>query len=334
MAKQHFKTLDGLRGVAALTVLAGHASLFAFGQSLVDRKLLAVQFFFMLSGFVIAYSYEAKLREGMRLSDFGMRRLIRLYPMIFVGAALGLLSQWPHTLQAGAALIYRAGFAAADLPCPTCGLIAPFPVNPPEWSIFFELIAYSLFAVVLYRLGSRALIVLAAALMAGASYAAIVYTDHVPFVWHFVDATGSFTVGMLLFRLRSRREIVVPAANLLTLGLVLVAICVASRALGPAIDVLAMLALFPMIILAGSRARSQAQPVAARLGDLSYPLYIVHWPILAIVHRAGLVPRLELATACSLAIVSAQVALILYDGPLRRRLTAWWRGKASPAVPA
>lgn len=89
----HFATLDGLRGVAALLVLLGHATAIDLSPALtlVPRKLLAVEFFFMLSGFVVAYAYEDRFRAGFSVREFLLRRAVRLYPMIVVGACLGTI---------------------------------------------------------------------------------------------------------------------------------------------------------------------------------------------------------------------------------------------------
>ncbi|HEY8254564.1 MAG TPA: acyltransferase family protein, partial [Rhizomicrobium sp.] len=89
---KHFEILDGLRGVAAIAVLVGHASILFLQSTWVPRKLLAVQFFFMLSGFVITHAYEGKLRAGMTWREFMLRRIIRLYPLIVLAALVGFAS--------------------------------------------------------------------------------------------------------------------------------------------------------------------------------------------------------------------------------------------------
>ena len=91
-SKPHYELLDGLRGVAALLVVWYH--LFeAFATSPVDQRFnhgyLAVDFFFLLSGFVIGYAYDERWGRGLRMRDFIKRRLIRLHPMVVLGALLG-----------------------------------------------------------------------------------------------------------------------------------------------------------------------------------------------------------------------------------------------------
>ena len=86
--KQHFEILDGLRGVAALVVLVFHVfEVFAGGDHkklMFNHGYLAVDFFFLLSGFVIAHAYDNRWNT-MSLADFAKRRLIRLHPMIIIG---------------------------------------------------------------------------------------------------------------------------------------------------------------------------------------------------------------------------------------------------------
>src|SRR5580693_5691081 len=89
-SKHHIATLDGLRGVAALDVMAFHGTFGTTFHQYVSRGYLAVDFFFVLSGYVIARAYEARLEAGWSKREFFRIRAIRLYPMIVIGMALGL----------------------------------------------------------------------------------------------------------------------------------------------------------------------------------------------------------------------------------------------------
>lgn len=350
MAKEHFKTLDGLRGVAAVAVLVGHASEVFLEHSLVPRKLLAVVFFFLLSGFVIAYAYEEKLRRGLGLRDFLIRRAIRLYPLVFLGATFAfgqfLLynlsvdharfgSSALHELARGG---YYYGLAAASVPCLTCGQEALyFPANPPGWSLFYELIAYAVFGLVCFRLRSSYLGLLAVCLLIGATYATVQFGE-APFHWRAAHALGGFLLGVLLYRFRTRYRFIVPGANLTTLGATLLAFCVAPVAWGPAISVVAIWLAFPLLIVAGSGPRTSDQHLADALGELSYPLYIVHWPVLMVVWQAsrGMDRRWSMVAACVAAVIVAEGARRLFDIPLRKQLNEalrqWERRRVSPAT--
>src|SRR5271156_4792125 len=90
--RQHFATLDGLRGVAAIIVLALHVLGPLVDISLTPHAGLAVDFFFCLSGFVIGYAYEDRLLKTMSFLEFATARVIRLYPLIIAGLLLGAMT--------------------------------------------------------------------------------------------------------------------------------------------------------------------------------------------------------------------------------------------------
>ncbi|RYF33528.1 MAG: acyltransferase, partial [Cytophagaceae bacterium] len=177
--KRHFIALDGLRGVAAILVLIGHASvLFRTGYT-VERMLLAVQFFFMLSGFVIASAYDGRIGKGTTFFDFMTRRVIRLYPLILIGTSLGVIA----LAASGEALTTyksaaRVALAGANIPCIVCSGGEPFyfAINPPGWSLFFEMLAYATFAAGMWKLRLPTLMMVTGLLLLGSIYAAIQFT--------------------------------------------------------------------------------------------------------------------------------------------------------------
>lgn len=93
--KPHYELLDGLRGVAALLVIWYHV-FEGFAASPMDQKFnhgyLAVDFFFILSGFVVGYAYDDRWGRSLTAKGFIKRRLIRLHPMVIAGAVLGTAS--------------------------------------------------------------------------------------------------------------------------------------------------------------------------------------------------------------------------------------------------
>ncbi len=117
--KSHFAGLDGLRGIAALAVVALHGNQFAKLTSFPPSTYLAVDFFFILSGFVIAYAYDERIKAGLQLGSFLRIRLIRLYPLLFLGALLGGVVMISHLLMFNsdhldqAAILTLTGRAAA-----------------------------------------------------------------------------------------------------------------------------------------------------------------------------------------------------------------------------
>ena len=156
---KHYIRLDGLRGIAALVVVWYH--LFeGFATSPIDQRCnhgyLAVDFFFLLSGFVLSYAYDGRLRSisaAQRLSfgSFLRRRIIRLHPMLLLGLVWGAVAfvlqgsvQWDGTAVSSICVIIALLTSLVLIPawpgCPTevRGNGEIFPLNGPMWSLFFE----------------------------------------------------------------------------------------------------------------------------------------------------------------------------------------------------
>ena len=93
-SKPHYEILDGLRGVAAVMVVAFHLLEAHSGGNhlaqIINHGYLAVDFFFMLSGFVIGYAYDDRWNR-MSIGTFFKRRVIRLHPMVIMGSIIGAL---------------------------------------------------------------------------------------------------------------------------------------------------------------------------------------------------------------------------------------------------
>src|ERR1700750_3327259 len=125
--KQHFEILDGLRGVAALAVVTFHFMEIVFSdysKNFIGHGFLAVDFFFCLSGFVIAYAYDDRIGK-MGLLEFFKSRAIRLHPLVILGSVLGLLSFLFDPLSTHA-VTYPAG--KMMLIVLTSLMLIPFPV--------------------------------------------------------------------------------------------------------------------------------------------------------------------------------------------------------------
>ena len=171
--KPHYHILDGLRGVAALTVVCFH--LFeAYATSHLDQRInhgyLAVDFFFILSGFVIGYAYDDRWTK-MTVWGFLKQRVIRLHPMVVIGALIGAVmfyfqgcSVWDvSTVSVGALLLatlMNALLIPATPGAEIRGVGEMFPLNGPSWSLFFEYIGNVLYAFFIRLLPTRALAVL------------------------------------------------------------------------------------------------------------------------------------------------------------------------------
>ena len=360
-AKDHFLALDGLRGVAALVVLVMHRGRWFYAPGgFLGHGYLAVDFFFLLSGFVLAFAYDARIREGLGTWAFMRLRLIRLYPLIFLGMLLG--AAWPlirllthmrgapdpgefaYDLVRGLALI-------PDDHAPGPG-DSIFPLNGPTWSLFFELLVNLAFVVIGPRLNLKllgAIVGISALTMVYAAFHGGVDVGGRPStILAGIPRTGvGFFGGVLLYRLIAagrRRGLALPAlpAPFLITGVLLVAILSAPRRWEPVFDLAALLVLFPLLV-AFAAAAGPAKGYAAKLcrlaGDLSYPVYVLHYPLYVLIGGLGFqlagivlpVPLRGLVSA-GLVIAAAWLVLKLYDEPVRRRLMAGVKRRAVPAA--
>ena len=337
LGEARFGVLDGLRGVAALGVLAAHASL-VVGRTVAPHGYLAVDFFFALSGFVVAHAYRARLQAGLGLLRFCLIRLIRLYPLalagVIAGLAASLIAHAPPPVDALRALACGAVLAPCDgLQRAGYGL---WPLDPPTWSLFFELLANLVFVLFLVRRRRGVLAALTAVSAAGLVLAAGRFGSlEVGFLpqnlWAGFFRVGfSFSLGLLMqerhWRRGERPGFLALAA---ALALVLLWQGAANKAL---FDLPAVLALFPILLMLALKA-PEVTGVQARLarwlGEISYPLYVLQWPVMVLaafvadrMGADGAVRPVIAVIGAGIAVLVSQGALRLYDGPVRRRLTA------------
>ncbi|HEX3384564.1 MAG TPA: acyltransferase, partial [Mucilaginibacter sp.] len=180
--KQHFEILDGLRGIAAFSVVTFHFMEWYYSdysQNFIAHGFLAVDFFFCLSGFVIAYAYDDRIGK-IGMLEFFKARLIRLHPLVVLGSVLGLLA-FLFDPFGGHVELYSAGKIALVFMLSI--LVIPFPVvadrsfnlfsfNAPAWSLFWEYVANIFYALILCRIRRAYLIPLTVIAAAGIFYVA------------------------------------------------------------------------------------------------------------------------------------------------------------------
>lgn len=332
-------TLDATRWVAAFAVAALHAG-YLHGAH--QSTYLAVDFFFALSGFVIAHAYDARLAAGMSAKEFIARRVLRLYPLFALGLALGLVAavtyiavgEGENTL--GTVLVQ---FASNLLFLPYLSsdpeaLVAP--LNGPYWSLILEIhinVAFALaFAWLSFRVLGGLVAVFALALVAIAGATGTLETGFlISDYFAGVARVGfSFTLGILLSRLRHR--IKVPRLHWgVVLGVTALILVLPRPTEVMAIyDLVCVVVLFPLLILCGARSPATS-PWTIRLfgiaGGASYALYAIHTPVLQLgqlfadaapdlPYKVMILPFLLLACAAAVA------ADLLYDRPLRRWVSA------------
>lgn len=356
--KPHYNILDGLRGIAALTVVCFH--LFeAFATSHLDQRInhgyLAVDFFFILSGFVVGYAYDDRWKK-MTVAEFLKRRFIRLHPMVVMGAVIGAVmfyfqgcSVWDVSTVSISMLLVATLLNALLIPAAPGseirGLGEMYPLNGPSWSLFFEYIGNILYAFFIRKLPTRALSVLV--LLAGCGLAAFAIWGPlgdicVGFAMDGVNMTGgslrllfAFSAGLLLSRVF--KPIHIKGAFWIC-SLAVVALLSVPRIGGSEhlwmnglYDTVCAVVFFPLLVYLGASGKTTDKittRVCKFLGDISYPLYMVHYPFIylyyAWVKNENLTFEQSLPGAAALvvgSVILAYLCLKLYDEPVRRFLT-------------
>jgi len=320
--------------VAALVVAAYHLQ--RFDLTIAPGGYLAVDFFFALSGVVIARAYDRRLSNGLSTVAFMVARFIRLYPMFAIG--MGFM-----VLKLGAKLAF--GDASA-LPLPNFmvsmllnGLMLPspfggedvFPFNPPAWSLFFELAVNLAFAAVLVRLSQAALFIWLIA--AGLGLAGCVWIfgslnlgwNNETFGGGVARVVFAFILGVIVERSGILNRATASRAFILPVIVLCVCFCVGvTGSLRALFDLGFALVVVPALLSWGGLA---AAPQSARracevLGDLSYPLYAIHVPLIFFAEiaqaKAGLAGiALFFVAQCVLAYALGRYI----DPPIRRWLT-------------
>lgn len=361
-AKPRYELLDGLRGVAALMVIWYHI-FEGFATSPLDQKFnhgyLAVDFFFILSGFVIGYAYDDRWTK-MTTGQFFKRRLIRLHPMVILGAIFGTVAfliqggvQWNGTEVATGSIIVSLILGILLLPCFPGGYSEVrgngemFPLNGPSWSLFFEYIGNIMYALFLRRLPTKWLraFVIASGLGyasfallngSGAYHMGVGWTmaDH-NFIGGFFRLSFSFSAGLLMSR--GFNPVQIKGAFWICSAMIIGLLSVpylGSEAnwLNGLYDCICTLLIFPVIVYlaaSGKVTGKVSEKVCTFLGETSYPLYIIHYPIMYLFYawlwKNGLSFSQTWPVALAIFIgapVLAYACLKLYDEPVRK-----WLGK-------
>lgn len=350
MKPSRFHALDAMRGIAALTVLIFHAG-FISGSETMPHAYLAVDFFFLLSGFVLGRAYEDRLRGNLSAARFIEMRLIRLYPLFLLGLLVGgMRAIWQ--IFAGSLFSYNpfgavVAFAANLLMLPAPNASASlFPFDFPAWSLFFELLINAVFALVLWRLRSLWLLILCigagfllalSLLQAGNANLGAGWSTIGGGLWR---VAFSFPLGVLLARLFHRRPDPRYGALLPILALLLF---LAAPAIGADLfyDLAGIFVFFPLLlwISAHWEVPKQFETACAALGDASYPLYVLHYPLLQaliniFVRRLGLEPIPASLIFAGLLFGFCWLVARHVDAPIRRWLSRRAHVRAMAAQPA
>lgn len=367
--KPHYELLDGLRGVAAILVLWYHihegfafaGSVNGVGDGLVksfNHGYLAVDFFFMLSGFVIGYAYDGRWSKGFTMKDFFRRRLIRLHPMVVMGAAIGAAAfllqgsvRWDGTHIATSAVMLALLCAMFMIPAvPGCryevrGNGEMFPLNGPSWSLFFEYVGNILYALFLRRLPAKALGALTVLTGAGLAWFAVTDVsgygsigvgwtlDTVNFCGGMLRMLFPYTMGMFLSRIFKPANVKAPFWICTAVMLALFSVPSLGVSGGICVngifEMFCVIIVFPALVWLGASGGRKGNKACKLLGDISFPLYIVHYPVMYLFYsRLIKTEKYSLSETWPVALgvmavclVLAFLCLKLYDEPVRGRLS-------------
>lgn len=363
--KPHYHLLDGLRGVAALMVIWYHVFegyAFAGGTTIdtFNHGSLAVDFFFILSGFVIGYAYDDRWGKNFTMKDFIKRRLIRLHPMVIMGAVVGAITfyiqgsvQWDGT-HIGISMVMLSLLctiffipAMPGVGYEVRGNGEMFPLNGPCWSLFFEYIGNILYALFIRRLSNKALTIVVVLLgVALASFAifnvsgygniGVGWTlDGVNFIGGLLRMLFPFSMGMLLSRnfkpMKLRGAFWICTLVMIALFAVPYLEGTESICTNGIYEAFCIIIAFPILLwigASGTTTDKKSTQICKFLGDISYPIYVIHYPFMYLFY-AWLIKN-QLFTLgetwqvalCVYAwnILFAYLCLKLYDEPVRKYL--------------
>ena len=359
-SKNHYEILDGLRGVAAFMVVIFHLfEAFSGGNHLkqiINHGYLAVDFFFVLSGFVVGYAYDDRWGK-MTLGGFFKRRIIRLHPMVIMGMIVGAIGFYfsaspilfPGISQVPVwkmLIVMVIGFTL--IPVPTSMEIRGWgemhPLNGPGWSLFFEYIANILYGLFIRKFSNKLLAVLV--FIAGCALIHLAVTspngdviggwsiDAIQLRIGFTRLMYPFFAGLLLSRIVKPTQI---KNAFLWCSLLVVIIFSVPRIGGSQhlwmnglYDSLSIIFLFPLIVFIGSSGEVKgkfASKVCKFLGDISYPIYITHYPLIYIFTAWAIDNHIQMRNAWPVALIVlfsaitiSYICLKLYDEPVRKWL--------------
>lgn len=373
--KPHYELLDGLRGAAALMVVWYHVfEGFAFAQGTgietFNHGHLGVDFFFMLSGFVISYAYDdrwqAPAGKRLTLGNFFKRRLIRLHPMLVMGALIGFVTfmiqggvKWDGTETSILWVMVALLMSMLLLPAyPGAGYDVRgngemYSLNGPSWSLFFEYLGNIMYALFIRRLPNKALACLVAisgALWAWFAIGNVSGYDMLGVGWtlegnNFLGGllrmTFPFTLGMLIAR--NFKPVRVPGIFWISIAVLFALFsvpyipadlcsCAEGISLNSAYELACIVLVFPLIVwlaASGNMDGKVSHKVCKFLGDLSYPLYIVHYPVMYLFYSWLIENKFYtlgetwsvVLVVFAINITLAYACLKLWDEPVRRWFT-------------
>ncbi len=343
--KQHFEILDGLRGIAALSVVTFHFMEIVYSdysKNFIGHGFLAVDLFLCLSGFVIGYAYDDRIRE-MGFLEFFKSRLIRLHPLVIFGSILGLLAflfdpfgGHPELYSTGKIiLVFLVSILLIPLPIVSDRAFNLFSFNAPSWSLFWEYVANIFYAFVLYKISRRWLILLT--ILSAAALCFVCYrAGNLMGGWSggtFLDGGArisfSFLAGLLIYR---SNWIIKNKLGFIGLAVFLfLAFAMPFSKWNWLTEPMIVLFYFPLLIVLGVGATltDWLKKLCVFFGKISYPLYMTHYAVMWMFgnyyssHKPGTAQlSCIIITGLILLLGIAWLVMVTYDIPVRKYLTS------------
>jgi peptidoglycan/LPS O-acetylase OafA/YrhL len=343
--KPHYPILDGLRGTAAIMVVIYHlfeAYYPVVGHHPTPHGYLAVDFFYLLSGFVVGYAYDDRWGK-MSITDFFKIRLIRLHPLVILGVTIGAICFWfdpftnPGHNVALIKIIVSMLIGFTLLPSPDVrGWGETHSLDGPCWSLLQEYIAnliYALFGRKMSRLVLWIIVIISGSAL---TFVAI-WHGNVGTGWSydtfwiaFIRMMYPFFAGLLLFR--TGKLIRIPMAYSICSLALIILFCIPAHSFYGLYEAICIILFFPMIVAAGAVGKVSGRwaKLCKLSGEISYPIYIIHYPFIYIytawIYNNKPTPAQIVPVALFLFIffiLLAWAALKLYDEPVR----AWLKKK-------
>ena len=360
-SKNHFEILDGLRGVAAVMVVIFHLFDAFSGDNhlikIINHGYLAVDFFFLLSGFVIGYAYNDRWNK-MSLKVFFKRRLIRLHPMVIMAMVIGAICFYfgaspilfPQLSQVPFWKVLLTMFVGFTLlPLPTSmdirGWGEMHPLNGPAWTLFFEYVGNILYGVFIRRISNTFLSLLVFLSACALIHLAITSPNGDVFGgWSIEPAQFRigitrllfpFLAGVLLSRLKKTSRI----KNAFALSVLMIIVVLSLPRVGGTENLwlnglyesFSIVILFPLIVYIGASGEIKNEvslKICKFFGNISYPIYIIHFPLIYIYSAWVVDNDISLQNGWPMGLLLLVVTVLMalaclkfYDIPVRKWLT-------------
>lgn len=325
-----FDLLDGLRGVAALAVMIYHYSQQS-GLHWLSGAWVSVDLFFILSGFVIAYNYADKIILGMSFIDFLIIRLVRLWPLYLFGLSLGFFTTiYSFFINYGEdfefiRIINQFLFGIFWIPKLSGGSI--FPLNNPAWSLFFELFVNLLFFIILYFFKKMPNNIFIAFIIFGYLFISFMFRKINPgwsgenFFLGFPRVVTEFLMGAYIYSSGIYQK---KYPLYLSIPFIMAPFFLFFTN-NHEVSFLSTIFLIPISIIfaASFNLVSYSRKICKILGDLSYPIYVIHFPFFVFIDQIGVFedyfPAQKIGITSMLCIVISFI-IVDFDINIRKKL--------------